>query len=72
MAVESAKYFWVACDAEDCLIRTPPEEADVTAWSDADDAQTSALMSDFVHTDDGRWLCWDHTPTEEPEDGGRS
>ena len=57
MSVESKPFYWIACDGDECHRRSPPADYEIVAWSDRDSAECSALDSEWMKMDDGRWYC---------------
>ena len=61
MAIHSAQFYWVTCDAPDCEARCPDPKDETIAWSDQESAVESAEDSDWKEVDDGfRHYCPDH------------
>ena len=56
MPTVSAPYWWVECDCTGCNMRTPDDDADVTAWASRDQAQISAREQGWAN-DRGSWFC---------------
>ena len=60
MSVKSAPYYWLECDATDCVERCPGPEYEVTAWKEPDGAEANAEESGWRKDDTGRWFCDEH------------
>jgi hypothetical protein len=59
MSLESAPFYWIACDAPDCEVRCPDASDEYLAYSDAEGALETAGASDWL-MDKDRHLCPDH------------
>jgi len=51
MAIHSAQFYWVTCDAPDCEARCPDPKDETIAWSDQESAVESAEDSDWKEVD---------------------
>ena len=60
MTLHSAPYYWITCDAQDCIEREPAVDDEITAWSDVDGAVETAKASDWLVTAENEHFCRDH------------
>lgn len=68
MAIKSAPYYWIECDK--CGRRCPPEDYEITAWSDKEGAIACALGAEWSLSDE-RDLCPDCAAEEDAEEEAR-